>query len=85
MDVVLKDVLDKRERITKIYKNRCLETRRREIRFCVIEYICSYPGLDPYAMAAEISREGVKILYDDSSITWKENKAKERKVKKLLE
>lgn len=83
--MAFEDVLDERERITKRYRERCLEACRRELRFCVIEYLCSFPGLDPYAMAAEILREGVKILYDDSSITKEENKAKERKVKELLE
>lgn len=54
------------------------------LRFNVIDYLCSFPGIDPYLMAAELKRDGVNILFDDSSISEKENKAKKRKVESLL-
>ena len=54
-------------------------------RYCVIEYRCSFPKLDPVEMAAELIKEGIKIYFDDSSISKKENWQKENKVKKLLE
>ena len=36
------------------------------------------------AMAASIAKDGITILFDDTSISKKENIAKKRKVKKLL-
>lgn len=47
-------------------------------RFNVIEYICSFPKINPYVMASTLIKEGVKIVFDDSSISEKENKKKEK-------
>jgi hypothetical protein len=52
-------------------------------RFNVIEYRCSFPNLDPYRMAAELTLDGIKVYFDDSSITLKANKEKERDVNNL--
>lgn len=35
-------------------------------------------------MAASIAKDGIVILFDDTSISKKENQVKERKVNKLL-
>ena len=53
-------------------------------RYCVIEYRCSFPKIDPVEMAAAIIKERIKIYFDDSSITHQENKRKENMVNKLL-
>ena len=75
---------EKEIRIFNHYKNRLEKESTRKIRFNVIEYLCSFPKIDPLAMAAAISRDGYKILFDDSSISAEENKRKERKLEKLL-
>lgn len=54
------------------------------VRMNVVEYVCSFPEIEPYKMAAAISLDGYKILFDDSSISAEENKRKERKLEKLL-
>lgn len=54
------------------------------LRFNVIEYLCSFPEIDPYKMAAALSAEGIKIVYDDSSISKAGNEKKERKVKRMI-
>lgn len=77
------------DRTFKTYKNRLIETARREetrkaLRFNTIEYLCSFPKIDPYEMAASIKKDGITILFDDSSITVAENQKKERKVNKIL-
>jgi len=53
------------------------------IRFNVIQYVCSFPGLDPVEMAACLQRDGFTILYDDSSISARENAAHRRQVEKV--
>lgn len=81
---------EKRERIFNCYKNRLMNecmmnaSGNENIRFNCIEYLCSFPKIDPFVMAASIVKEGITILYNDSSISREENRAKERKVKKLL-
>lgn len=60
-----------------------LNEKNNFIRFNVIEYVCSFPKINPYKMAATLSAEGIKIVYDDSSISRVENERKERKVKRL--
>lgn len=49
-------------------------------RFNVIEYLCRFPGIDPYKMAASLKKDGVEIRFDDTSISREDNK---RKVEKL--
>lgn len=79
----------KQERIFQHYKNRLINEVRNasgneKIRFNVIEYLCSFPKIDPFVMGASIINEGITILFDDSSISSEENRRKERQVKKLL-
>lgn len=73
-------------RMFNIYK-RDLEKLSKDnnyVRFICIEYLCSFPKIDPYKMAAALSVDGIKIVYDDSSISRAENQKKERKVKKMI-
>ena len=76
----------KENRMFNFYKKDLGELSRKNnfLRFNVIEYVCRFPGIDPYKMAATLSAEGVKIVFDDSSISTAENKRKERKAKKLI-
>ena len=79
----------KQERIFQHYKNRLINEVRdasgnEKIRFNVIEYLCSFPKINPFVMGANIINEGITILFDDSSISREENRRKERQVKKLL-
>ena len=79
---------EQKERVFQSYKKDLLkvkETSRNEgIRFNVIEYVCSFPKINHYVMAASIKKEGITILYDDSSISRQENRRKEKQVNKLL-
>ena len=80
---------EKKERIFQHYKNRLIKEVRNtsgneNIRFNVIEYLCNFPKIDPYVMAASIKKDGITILYDDSSISKEENRRKEKQVNKLL-
>ena len=54
------------------------------LRFICIEYTCSFPKIDPYKMAVELIGWGIKIVFDDSSISIAENKRKENKVRRLV-
>ena len=54
-------------------------------RYNVVQYLCSFPGLDPDDMAAALIREGVEVRFDDSSISQRENAAHERRVRRLLQ
>ena len=80
---------EKKERVFQHYKNRLIKEVRNtsgneNIRFNCIEYLCSFPKIDPYVMAASIANDGITILFDDSSISREENRRKEKQVNKLL-
>ena len=68
------------------YKDYILKGDRveRPIRFNVVQYVCSFPSIDPYEMAAAIVSDGYQIAYDDSSISQEENAKRARKVANLL-
>ena len=53
-------------------------------RYGVIQYVCSFPKLDPVRMAAEIMREGIKVYFDNMAISDRENKAQERAAMKEM-
>ena len=57
-------------------------------RFNTLEYTCRFAPdgyvLNPYQMAADLYNEGIKIYFDDSSISVSENKTKENKVMRLI-
>lgn len=76
---------EKEKRIFEIYK-KDLERLGKEsgkIRMICVEYVCSFPGIDPRRMAATLTHNGFVIVFDDSSITQKENERKRRAVEKL--
>ena len=80
---------EKKERVFQHYKNRLIKEVRNtsgneNIRFICIEYLCGFPKIDPYVMAASIKKDGITILYDDSSISKEENIRKEKQVNELL-
>lgn len=70
------------QRIFNHYKNRLAEGE--ETRFCAIEYLCQFPKINPFEMAVELIKDGVKIVFDDSAISISDNKIKENKVYKML-
>ena len=41
---------------------------------------CSFPGIDPAAMAAALACNGCRIVFNDSTISAAENKKKEKRV-----
>lgn len=84
LNIRIETVEEKQERIFNSYKNRLIEGSNGNIRFNVIEYLCSFPKINPYVMAASIKKDGITILYDDSSISKEENRRKEKQVNKLL-
>jgi hypothetical protein len=53
------------------------------IRMNVIEYVCSFPKINPYKMARSLKDSGYNVVFDDSSITREENEKKRRKVEKI--
>lgn len=73
---------EKETRIFNTYKK--LLSKDGKTRFNVVEYLCKFPKIDPYKMAASLIYDGVVILFDDTSISQDENKRKERKVLKLV-
>lgn len=77
---------EKQKRIFEFYKKDLekLGKEHKKIRMICIEYTCHFPKIDPFKMAAALSHDGHKILFDDSSISAEENKRKERKLEKLL-
>lgn len=53
------------------------------VRMNVVEYVCSFPEIAPYKMAAAIVSDGFEVLFDDSSISRRENERKRKAVEKL--
>lgn len=54
------------------------------LRFAVIEYLCYFPQINPVKMAVSLRREGIQLIFDDSSISKQENAAKEAAVNKAM-
>lgn len=76
-----------KERVFNGYKDRLKSNEasiKNSTRFNVVEYLCHFPEINPYEMAASLVKDGFAILYDDSSISIEENNIKRRKVEKLL-
>lgn len=74
---------EKEKRMFEFYKNDLEKLGNEYIRFNVIEYVCSFPQINPYKMAKSLKDSGYNIVYDDSSITKEENEKKRRKVEKI--
>jgi len=87
LDGTIETEEEKKERVFEHYKRDLIRVKEQStntgLRFSVIEYVCSYPSIDPYLMAVSIMKEGITILYDDSSISKVENEKKARKVAKI--
>ena len=71
---------DEARRIFGSYKRYLIRTaeisgRPQELRYNCIQYICQFPGINPVEMAASLQSDGFTILFDDSSISAKENAA----------
>lgn len=81
-----KETAEQKEiRMFNIYK-KDLEKLGKEngyIRMNVIEYVCSFPKINPFEMAKALQNDGYTILFDDSSISIAENEKKRRKVEKI--
>lgn len=73
------------EKEIKIF-NLCKKRLTKEIqhngkfRFIAIEYLCNYSKIDPYKMAKSLKNDGYLIIFDDSSISSRENEIKHKKV-----
>ena len=72
---------EKEERIFNAYKKRL--SKDGKTRFNVVEYLCRFPKIDPYKMAASLINDGITVLFDDTSISVSENKRKEKRVLKI--
>lgn len=57
---------------------------KRATRYNVIQYLCSFPHIDPDEMAAAVIREGVEVKFDDSSISAADNAKHKRRVMRLV-
>lgn len=66
------------------YKNRLSSEGQGKARFNVIQYLCSFPKINPYEMAAALIVDGCEIVYNDSSISKAGNEAHKRAVAKQL-
>lgn len=69
---------DNGRRIFGSYKRDLIRTaeisgRPQELRYNCIQYLCQFPGIYPAEMAASLQNDGFTILFDDSSISAKEN------------
>lgn len=70
-------------RLFGFYKRRLLALAGGEpLRWVCVQYLCSFPGISPYDMGAELMAEGVEIIYDDTAITRAENAAERRRVQR---
>lgn len=76
----------KENRLFNIYKKDLIKlaSDEKKVRFICVQYLCQYPKIDPYIMAASLIKSGIKIVYDNSAISIEENKKAERKVNRLL-
>jgi hypothetical protein len=57
---------------------------KQSTRYNVIQYLCSFPHLDPDEMAVAVIREGVDVRFDDSSISAADNAKHQRRVMRIV-
>ena len=68
-------------RIFSHYMDRLTENgTAKQVRMLTIEYLCLEPDIDPIKMAKEIVKSGIPVVFDDSTITKKQNEELRRKV-----
>lgn len=78
---------DEARRIFCSYKRDLIRTaeisgRPQDLRYNCIQYVCQFPGIDPAEMAASLQNDGFTILFDDRSISTRENAANRASVNK---
>lgn len=77
---------EKEKRIFESYKQDLMKIAiDGKMRFICIEYTCHFPKINPYKMANTLKNEGLEIVFDDSSISQKENLVKKRKLENYRE
>lgn len=54
------------------------------LRFLAVQYVCSFPNIDPYKMAVSLAKDGFQIIFDNSANSTGQNKAEKRKFSHLL-
>lgn len=70
---------EKHKRIFEHYYERLCKGENpadRPIPYSVVEYLCSFPKINPVYMARKLNEDGYKIAFDDTSITQSENNRK---------
>lgn len=84
--MIIETAEEKRERIFGFYKRDLIEltaNNTRPIRFNCIEYACRFPKINPFEMAKALKNDGYDLVFDDSSISQKENDRKRKAVEKF--
>lgn len=73
---------EKENRIFDFYKNDLMKLHKHyeQIRFNVIQYVCSFPKINPFKMAYILMKENYNVVFDDSSITKRENEKLKKQV-----
>lgn len=74
---------EKKLRIFDTYYERIIKERYfpdRPIRYSVIEYLCSFPKINPVYMARRLANSGYEIAFDDTSISQSANNRKRMEV-----
>lgn len=71
---------EKEIRIFNFYKKELkrLSDENKKIRMICIEYTCSFSKISAYKMASSLLASGYNIVYDDSSISKRENDKKRK-------
>lgn len=77
---------EKENRIFESYKRDLekLGKQHGQLRMINIEYLCSFPKIDPYKMATTLALDGFHLVFDDSSISREENDKKRKKVEDMV-
>lgn len=84
--MIIETAEEKRERIFDFYKKDLIKLTNnstRPIRFNCIEYVCRFPKINPFEMAKALKNDGYDFVFDDSSISRKENDRKRKAVEKF--
>ena len=77
-------MLSKEELFQSYKKDLSKENLRGEIRYNVIQYLCHFPKIDPDEMAASLIKDGHNVVFDDSSISQKENNIIKNRVASIV-
>lgn len=65
------------------YKRRLLALANgKPLRWICVQYLCSFPGISPYDMGAELMAEGVKLIYNNTAVSRAVNRAEQQKVQR---